>query len=207
MKLKIRNEKGTGNLGKDKYYKQTLIEEDQSEIEKMRTIILKKIDPITGMMSGPLDEEMVATDLWKKILEKKGLPLNTPYVLKNEDEYLTLTRSESYCDYLWRRIYQRRGELNDDTEKKRESEEDEVVVATEEEAVTGKKKKKKDKGRNRKSETEEEVVEGETTQKKKKKIIDADEVTTGGDAAPSTQQTVAVDDSDKKKKKKKKLYD
>ncbi|KAL6507012.1 hypothetical protein OROHE_022147 [Orobanche hederae] len=88
-----------------------------------RMVIMRKIDPVTGALSGPLDEETAANELWKEILERKGLPLDTPYVLKtNIDEYLNLPRDESYCDYLWRRIYHMREQELANTQK-RESEE------------------------------------------------------------------------------------
>lgn len=47
----------------------------------------------------------LAERLWRGILKRKGLPLDTPYVIKSDnDEYLKSSRSEFYCDYLWRCI-------------------------------------------------------------------------------------------------------
>ncbi|KAL6584881.1 hypothetical protein OROMI_004170 [Orobanche minor] len=41
--------------------------------------------------------------LWREILEEKGLPSNTPYVIKTDlDEYMNSSRDEQRCDYLWR---------------------------------------------------------------------------------------------------------
>lgn len=61
------------------------------------------MDPATGMLSGPVDEEMAANTLWKEILENKRLQLNTPYVIviNDDDDVKIESRKEAYCDYLW----------------------------------------------------------------------------------------------------------
>ncbi|GKF49112.1 hypothetical protein Tco_0142363, partial [Tanacetum coccineum] len=52
-------------------------------------------------------DEVIAERMWKEILQGKGLPLNTPYVFRND--YGKVQRNEAICDYWWRKVYVQKG--------------------------------------------------------------------------------------------------